>query len=226
MNASSWSRLRKRQVQEGHYSFSRLFSLEMGLKSLKRGALCKPQRREQPYFQRQRDTKKNPREQAWLSFNQFTTLICPVWPPLLDGKESVCIVGDLVLIPGSGRSPGEGNGKRLQYSCLENSMDRGVWQAAVHGVTKRNTTGWLILWLSFLHVCPLLNKPIREALRSDCFSTSSSPCEGFHVMHKCEKWNISCHISKQGCRSHQWLQTSDVNWWALRTLQKERISII
>ena len=43
-----------------------------------------------------------------------------------DGKESVCNVGDLGLIPGSGISPGEGNGNPLQYSCLENSMDRGA----------------------------------------------------------------------------------------------------
>ena len=45
-------------------------------------------------------------------------------------------VGDMGLIPGSGRSPGEGNGNLLQYSCLENLMDRGPWQATVHGVTK------------------------------------------------------------------------------------------
>ena len=44
-----------------------------------------------------------------------------------DGKASVCNAGDLGLIPGSGRSPGEGNGSPLQYSCLENPMDRGVW---------------------------------------------------------------------------------------------------
>ena len=44
--------------------------------------------------------------------------------------------GDPGLIPGSGRSPGEGNGYPLQYSCLENSMDRGAWRATVHGVTK------------------------------------------------------------------------------------------
>ena len=43
-----------------------------------------------------------------------------------DGKESACNVGDPGLIPGSGRSPGEGNGNPLQYSCLENSMDRGI----------------------------------------------------------------------------------------------------
>ena len=44
-----------------------------------------------------------------------------------DGKASACSVGDLGLIPGSGRSPGEGNGNLLQYSCLENSMDGGAW---------------------------------------------------------------------------------------------------
>ena len=44
--------------------------------------------------------------------------------------------GDLGLIPGLGRSPGEGNGYPLQYSCLENSMGRGTWWATVHGVTK------------------------------------------------------------------------------------------
>ena len=44
-----------------------------------------------------------------------------------DGKESACNAGDWGLIPGSGRSPGGGNGNPLQYSCLENSMDRGVW---------------------------------------------------------------------------------------------------
>ena len=44
--------------------------------------------------------------------------------------------GDVGLIPGWGRSPGEGNGNPLQYSCLENPMDGGAWQATVHGVTK------------------------------------------------------------------------------------------
>ena len=54
-----------------------------------------------------------------------------------DGKESACNAGDPSLIPGLGRSPGEGNGCPLQYSCLDNSMDRGAWQATiVHGVVK------------------------------------------------------------------------------------------
>ena len=52
------------------------------------------------------------------------------------GKESACSAGDLGSISGSGRSPGEGNGNPLQHSCLENPMDRGAWQATVHGVTR------------------------------------------------------------------------------------------
>ena len=53
-------------------------------------------------------------------------------------EESACNAGDLGSIPGLGRPPGEGNGKLLQYSCLENSMNRGAWQAAVHGVQKES----------------------------------------------------------------------------------------
>ena len=48
-------------------------------------------------------------------------------------------IRDPVSIPGLGRSPGEGNGNLLQYSCLENPMDRGAWQATVHGITKSQT---------------------------------------------------------------------------------------
>ena len=57
-------------------------------------------------------------------------------PQWLSGKESACNAGDLGLIPGSERSLGEGHGNPLQYSCLENSMDSGDWQATVHGVAK------------------------------------------------------------------------------------------
>ena len=58
------------------------------------------------------------------------------------GKESACNArdtGDLGVIPGLGRSTGEEHGNPLQYSCLENPMDRGVWQATDHGVTKNWT---------------------------------------------------------------------------------------
>ena len=60
----------------------------------------------------------------------------PWWP---SSKESTCNAGgarDVGLIPGSGRSPGRENGNPLQYSCLENPMDRGVWRATVHRVAR------------------------------------------------------------------------------------------
>ena len=56
-----------------------------------------------------------------------------------DGKEHTCNAGEPGLIPGSGRSSGEGNGNPLQYSWMENSMDRGAWWATVHGVAKSQT---------------------------------------------------------------------------------------
>ena len=56
-----------------------------------------------------------------------------------DSKESACSAGGLGSIPGSRRSPGEENGNPLQYSCLENPMDRGAWQATVHGIAKSQT---------------------------------------------------------------------------------------
>ena len=85
----------------------------------------------------------------------ITSVTAPSSPPLLflllcaslegntrgfpggsDCKESACNEGDLGFTPEWGRSPGEGNGNPLQYSCLENSMDRGAWRATVYGVTK------------------------------------------------------------------------------------------
>ena len=57
-----------------------------------------------------------------------------------DGKKSACNAGDGGFISGWGRSPGEGNGNSLQYSCLENPMARGVWRAAVHGVIEWDMT--------------------------------------------------------------------------------------
>ena len=60
----------------------------------------------------------------------------PVFPTDSDSKESSCNVGDLGSIPRLGRSPGGGCSNSLQYSCLENPMDRGAWWATVHGVVK------------------------------------------------------------------------------------------
>ena len=109
---------------------------------------------------------------SWLTLSSH----CVLWflPPLphgLDDKESACNEGDLVSIPGLGRSPGEGNGYSLQYSCQKNSMDRGAWWAIVHGVTRSqmwlvtNTllhTGSPIIVLSFFSSntkSPLVFKP-------------------------------------------------------------------
>ena len=61
------------------------------------------------------------------------------FPDGSDNKKSACNAGDPGLIPGLGRSPGEGNGYPLQYSCLENSMDGGGWRATVHGVANSRT---------------------------------------------------------------------------------------
>ena len=63
----------------------------------------------------------------------------PGFPGGSDGKESTCNSGDLSSVPGSGKSPGEGNDYPLQDSCLENSMDKGAWWAIVHGVAKGRT---------------------------------------------------------------------------------------
>ena len=69
--------------------------------------------------------------------------LCPMcalgFPGGSDGKESACNMGDLCLIPGSGRSSGEGNDYLLQYSCLENSMDRRAWRAIAHSIEKSQT---------------------------------------------------------------------------------------
>ena len=70
-----------------------------------------------------------------------------------DGKVSACNAGDLGLIPGSKRSPGEGNSNPLQYSCLENSMDGGAWWAIVHGAAKSRQD-----WATSLFLFPTLHK--------------------------------------------------------------------
>ena len=61
-------------------------------------------------------------------------------PRWLSGEESMCSAGDAGLIPGSGRSPGGGNGSPLQYSCLGKPMDRGAWWATVPGIAEWDVT--------------------------------------------------------------------------------------
>ena len=75
-------------------------------------------------------------EVEFCAFNGIYIVHGQGFPGGTSGKESTSNAGDTGLIPGSGRAFGEGNGNPLQYSCLENSIGRGTWQAAVHGATK------------------------------------------------------------------------------------------
>ena len=70
---------------------------------------------------------------------QLISLFDQDFPGGSDGKASACNAGDPGSVPGLGRTPGEGNGNPLQYSCLENPMDKGAWQAIVHGVAESDT---------------------------------------------------------------------------------------
>ena len=77
----------------------------------------------------------------WCTVTVLTCSVGPThthwgFPHSLVDKESACNAGDPGSTPGSGRSCGDGNGNPLQYSCLENPMDRGTWQATVHGVAR------------------------------------------------------------------------------------------
>ena len=71
-----------------------------------------------------------------LDFGAFKLPYTPLWrfPGGSDGTESACNAGDLGSVPGSRRSPGGGNGNPLQYSCLEDLVDRGAWQAIAHSL--------------------------------------------------------------------------------------------
>ena len=71
--------------------------------------------------------------------NLSPVLLSPRHPCSSDGKESVFNVGDLGLIPGLGRSSGEGNDNPLQYSGLEKPMNREAWRATVHGIAESQT---------------------------------------------------------------------------------------
>ena len=88
--------------------------------------------------------------------NDFYGLKAWQSPQWLSGKESACYAGDTGLIPGLGRSPGEGNGNPLQYSCLDNSMDRGAWWAPCSH-EESGTTEWL-----------MYTKPCRNMQRWIC----------------------------------------------------------
>ena len=105
------------------------------------------------------DAKPLPSSPSCLCFSP-TYPVLFLFPGSSDGKESACNVEDLYSFPGSGRSPGEGNGNPLQYSCLENPMDRGAWRATAHGLTKSQ------IWLSDQHTNSLFQDPFSSELFS------------------------------------------------------------
>jgi len=90
--------------------------------------------------------------------NRLPTPVFLSFPSGSDGKESTCNAGDLGSTPGLGRSPGEGYGYPLQYSGLENSMDRRTWWVTVHGVAK----SWI--WLCNFHALPWQAEWLRICL--------------------------------------------------------------
>ena len=122
-------------------------------------------------------------------------------------KNSSANAGDMSSIPGSGRFPGEGNSNPLQYSCLENSMDRGAWWAMVHGVTK-SWCNWActhvcmcvcVSWI-FKHFCTRRHKTF--------FNVNTGEGNGNPLQYSClenpvdgEPWQATVHgISKSRTR--------------------------
>ena len=114
-----------------------------------------------------------------------------------DSKESACNAGDPGSIPGSGQSPAEGNGNALQYSCLENSMDREAWPATVHGAANSRT------WLgdSHTHTHRQLEgfwdlvtiKPMDDAMEERRCLWLFSPCTQKYLEGKsemCERYAV------------------------------------
>ena len=93
----------------------------------------------------------------------LNTFLPTRFPGGSDDKVSACNAGDLGSVPGLGRSPGEGNGNPLQFSCLENPMDRGAWWATVHGVAKSRTR------LNDFFFSPLDISSLREGIISQSF---------------------------------------------------------
>ena len=122
-------------------------------------------------------------------------------------KESVCNAGDPGSIPGSRRSPGEVSGDPVQYSCLENHMDRGAWWATDHGIAELDMTEWLTHTTStFLKIilfnicssvaksCPTLCNPM-DCNRPD-LSVLHYLLEFAQVLfNKCQKWIFIVEIS-------------------------------
>ena len=158
------------------------------------------------------------------------------------GKESACKAGDASLIPGSRRSPGGGNDNPLQYSCLENPMDRDAWQATVHRVTKclprlnththtssvssvvRRRASWLHTGLSHLEADRQACNSQNQKARGCC---NLSPREGifYQTVSRLQlltmsSWDVGCLTSAR--RVVAWDQLSRGDRQHMHMVQKKR----
>ena len=128
------------------------------------------------------------------------------FPAGSDGKASAYSLGDPGLIPGWGRSPGEGNGTLLQYSCLENPMDGGAWWAAVHGFTKSRT--WLndftffLVFLLHMYLSPSVERGECHGLREfTSWILAASVCTS-QLYHSVAAWSYVISWTLPGCSFH------------------------
>ena len=117
------------------------------------------------------------------------------FPSDSDSKESACNVGDTGSTPGSERSPGEGNGNPLQYSCLENAMDRGAWRGTVHGITKSQAqlNKWHFQFLKSINNCTkifvitiVINEMKEQILREQIPEETDSGHKALHSVRVCK----------------------------------------
>ena len=149
-----------------------------------------------------------------------------------DGKESACNAGDLGPVPGSRRSLRKGNGYPLQYSYLENSVDRGAWWDIVHGFAELDTTEWLPISLSFqllsgsTHISLL--QETHHLLRPIPFQTiDRSAIASIHSMNiyklaissvtvkDTQAWHAAVHgVSKSRIQLSNWTELYWSEYWA------------
>ena len=149
--------------------------------------------------------------------NHLLIRVGPV-PGGWDGKASAYNAGDPDSIPGSGRSPAEGNSNPLQYSCLENPVDRGAWEATVHGVANRHD--WATSHMVFIN--NIVHRSCCASIKNSAQQwklTDSSPvclCEGIET----SSWAKEVMVGKQQW-FHSWFKTNKANvLWAYRGIKR------
>ena len=122
-------------------------------------------------------------------------------------KESACNARDLGLIPGSGRSPRDGNGNPLQYSCLENPMDRGASLAIVHGINKSWT--WLSDWITTTNWYVISTSITKHRYYQFVVAVKSLSC----VQHFVTPWTVACQASLSFTISWICSSSCPLSWW-------------